>query len=147
MTKELIWRLGKLPTPQEVSTLINDKVITKDEARDILFRTEEVEEEKPEDLKAQVKFLKEVIEKLSNKDYTRVKEIIVEYKPSYSGVYWYGPYNGWATTCQGASGLVITGGNSTTTGVSTYATVTSNGNWNGGTSTANATNCAFTSIS
>lgn len=101
MTKELKWRLGKLPTPQEVSTLINDKVITKDEARDILFRTEDIEEKSNEDLKSEIKFLKEVIEKLSNPQYSRIVEVIKEVRvPYYYTQPWYGPYSGWTTfTC------------------------------------------------
>ena len=53
MTKELKWRLGKLPTPDEVLKLVNDKVITKDEARDILFKSEDIEEKSEDELKTE----------------------------------------------------------------------------------------------
>ena len=47
MTKkeELVWRLGKLPTVEEITTLIANKIITQDEAREILFN-KKIEEER-----------------------------------------------------------------------------------------------------
>ena len=132
MTKELKWRLGKLPTPQEVSTLINDKVITKDEARDILFRTEDIEEKSNEDLKSEIKFLKEVIEKLSNHQYSRIVEVIKEVRVPYYTQPWYGPYNGWTTFTCGSNSTSGVGASYTTTGATSPA--------------SGAINCAFTSI-
>ena len=55
MTNVLKWRLGKLPSPLEVSTLVNDKIITKEEAREILFKTETEEDRDTEGLKSEIK--------------------------------------------------------------------------------------------
>ena len=131
MTKELKWRLGKLPTPDEVLKLVNDKVITKDEARDILFKTEEVEEKSEDELKAEIKFLKEVIEKLSNGQYSRIVEVVKDYYPIYPQQPWFQPYHRWSdgiVLCSSTNGKITNGSGA-------------------GSGTAGATNCAFTSIS
>lgn len=59
MTKheELVWRLGKLPTVEEITTLIDKKIITQEEAREILFNTRTVEERDKVSLEAEIKFL------------------------------------------------------------------------------------------
>jgi hypothetical protein len=41
MTTKLVWRLGKLPSPDEVRELVKDKIITQEEAREILFSQED----------------------------------------------------------------------------------------------------------
>ena len=65
MTK-LKWRLGKLPTPNEVSDLVRDKIITQEEAREILFSEETEATKTTEELKTEIKFLKELVEKLAD---------------------------------------------------------------------------------
>lgn len=42
--KQMIWRLGTLPSVLEVTTLIDKGVITKEEARDMLFRRTDIKE-------------------------------------------------------------------------------------------------------
>ena len=37
MKKKILWRLGNLPTPEEIRGLVSDGLLTKDEAREILF--------------------------------------------------------------------------------------------------------------
>ena len=49
--KNLKWRLSKLPTPDEVRELVKDKIITQDEAREILFSQETDEERDKDSLK------------------------------------------------------------------------------------------------
>src|SRR5574343_272960 len=71
MTKNLKWRLGKLPTSDEVLKLVNDKIITKEEAREILFN-------------------EEIIDKLANK--TQIIETIKYIQPSYNTWTWTAPY-------------------------------------------------------
>ena len=66
MTKKLIWRLGNLPTVAELQLLVNDKIITKEEQREILFKTEDAEDRDKKSLESEVKFLRELVEKLSN---------------------------------------------------------------------------------
>ena len=40
MTSQLKWRLSKLPTVDELLKLVSDKIITQDEAKEILFNKE-----------------------------------------------------------------------------------------------------------
>ena len=89
MTK-LKWRLSKLPTPQEVIELVNNKLITQKEAKDILFG--EVDERDEKSLKEEIKFLRGLVEKLSNNSGTKVIEIIQERNYTQP---WYQPYYNW----------------------------------------------------
>ena len=143
MTKQLKWRLGKLPTPDEVLKLVNDKLITKEEARDILFsETEnhkceidgtewvgdikqcptcqdkaETDKRSKESLEDEIKFLRELVQKLSNNNSSRIVEVIREVHKPYATWDWYRPYQVWCSS----SG--ITGGGGTTT---TYASALNN---------------------
>ena len=58
MTKheELVWRLGKLPTVEEITTLIDKKIITQEEARQILFNKKDVDERDKKSLEDEIKF-------------------------------------------------------------------------------------------
>lgn len=96
MTKQLKWRLGKLPTPEEVSNLVNDKIITKEEARDILFNEVEEKEQSIDDAKKEIKFLKELVEKLANK--SQIIESIRYIEKPYYNYGWYNPYQVWCST-------------------------------------------------
>jgi len=107
MTKQLKWRLGKLPTPDEVLKLVNDKLITKEEARDILFN-EESDERDEESLKEEIVFLRKLVDKLSEGKTTVIKEYIHSY-PSYT---WTTPYL-YCTTNSSNGGGTYTVGNST----------------------------------
>ena len=99
MTKNLKWRLSKLPTPDEVRELVKDKIITQDEARDILFSQETEENRDNESLKSEIKFLRELAEKLSNGNSAKVVEIIREVqKPYYYQAPWYKPYQIWCSS-------------------------------------------------
>ena len=92
-TKETLkWRLSKLPTSDEVIRLLNEKLITKEEAKDILFSTEKEEERDESSLKSEIKFLREIIEKLSNNQSTRIVEVIKEVHKPYYRYDWYQPY-------------------------------------------------------
>ena len=93
MTKQLKWRLGKLPTPDEVLKLVNDKLITKEEAREILFSEEKEVQVKESDLKAEIKFLKELVERLATRS-TIVETIRYIEKPYYQYGFWQ-PYQIW----------------------------------------------------
>ena len=98
MTKKLIWRLGKLPSPDEVRELVKDKIITQDEARDILFNSETEEERDKESLKSEIKFLRELVDKLSEKNATRIVEVIKEIKIPIHNQPWRRPYEVWCGT-------------------------------------------------
>jgi len=97
MKKEILkWRLSKLPTADEVITLIGAKIITQEEAREVLFNTETEEDRDKKSLESEIKFLRELVEKLSN-DRTRIIEVIKEIKTPYYNHPWYYPYSHWCS--------------------------------------------------
>lgn len=93
MTKNLKWRLGKLPTPMELIALIDAKIITEDEAKDILF-SDEVRDTKS--FETEIKFLRELVEKLAKPQ--RIVETIREVNKHYCDNRWYQPYYAWSST-------------------------------------------------
>lgn len=105
----LKWRLSDLPTGDEVASLVEQKVITTEEAREILFNEEKEDSNKVAALKEEVKFLRELCDKLAVKSngWTTIVREYERYKPNYP--YWYNTY----ATALG-SGTTITGAVSTT---------------------------------
>lgn len=136
MTTSLKWRLGKLPTPDEVLKLLNEKLITKEEARDILFNQETEEDLKTEDLKQEIKFLRELVEKLSTK--TETVKIIREIQQPYYHWGWYQPY----TVYCGTATVDTSGGLLTTASSGDGSAYYVSGSATGG----NAVNAAYTSL-
>jgi len=122
MTKKLTWRLSKLPTPDELRELVKDKIVTQDEAREILFNQEETEERDEASLKSEIKFLRELIDKLASKNQTRIVETIREIEKPYYKWLWYQPYQNWGDS-------IVLCGNQTTVSNSngTYLTASSTG--------------------
>jgi len=96
MTKkeELVWRLGKLPNVEEITSLIANKIITQEEARDILFNKKIEEERDVKSLETEIKFLRDLVEKLSQSR-SQIVEIIKEVKTPYYQWQWYQPYQKW----------------------------------------------------
>ena len=94
MTKKLVWRLGKLPSPDEVRELVKDKIITQEEAREILFNNETEKEVEEKDLKSEIQFLREIIDKLRKIGDRRDIEQIIIAVP-YTTQPWYPPYRHW----------------------------------------------------
>lgn len=94
MTKKLVWRMGKLPTVEELRQLVQDKIITQEEAREVLFNLEEEEDRDKKSLESEIKFLRELVEKLSktrSETITTIKEIGVLYRRWD----WWSPYVRW----------------------------------------------------
>ena len=76
----LIWRLSKLPTVEELRELVKDKIITQEEAKEVLFDEESFipEGDRGErSLQSEIKFLRELVEKLS-KSKSEITTIIRE---------------------------------------------------------------------
>lgn len=100
--KNLKWRLSELPTGSEVAELVAEGVITKDEARDILFNEEKSASNKVKELEEEVKFLRELCDKLAAKSngWTTIIREYRDYTPRYP--MWYQSYgtaiNAGATT-------------------------------------------------
>lgn len=103
MTKntKLVWRLGKLPTVQEIQDLVKDKIISQEEAREVLFSSETEELKDLKSLEAEVKFLKEIIESLSRgvKITEAVKQTPLYYEkyPWYDGIRYLSTYYNMST--------------------------------------------------
>ncbi len=97
MMKKLVWRLGKLPTVLELSELLRTEIITKDEAREILFNTEDQEDRDKKSLQDEIKFLRELVQSLSKRDNTRIVEVIKEIEVPYRRYPWHGHYEYWYT--------------------------------------------------
>jgi len=119
MTKKLIWRLKEQPSTESLRGLVKDGLLTKEEAHEILFSVEEesragsgVETLQVENLKAEIKFLRELVEKLSNGSHSPVVTIIKEIEvqvPTYKRYPWYVPYVTW---CANDSGQYLNSGSS-----------------------------------
>ena len=91
-TKKLVWRLGKLPSVEELRELVKDKIITQEEAREILFSSETEENRDKKSLESEIKFLRELVEKLSNNSRTSIVETIKYIEKPYWKYDWYQPY-------------------------------------------------------
>lgn len=103
--KKLIWRLSHLPDPMELQGLVKDGIMTKEEAREILFKHEDDTEPTTESLKSEVKFLRGLVDKLSSGNTTKIVEYI--YSKPYNS-YWYTPYQGWCSAVSYGSGVSLT---------------------------------------
>ena len=85
MTTKIIWRLKEQPTSESLRELVKDSILTKEEAREILFSQETEKEVNEDQLKSEIKFLRELVDKLSNHNNVKIveviKEVIVEKEP------------------------------------------------------------------
>lgn len=104
MTKneKLVWRLSKLPTPSELAELVKDKIITQAEAHEVLFSKETQEDVDNESLKSEIKFLRELVGKLSNNQTSKIVEVIREVEKPFHNYRWFAPYSGWVYTTSGS---------------------------------------------
>ena len=93
MTKKIVWRLKEQPTSEMLRELVKDGILTKEEAREILFNLEEQTERDNESLKQEIKFLRELVEKLA--DSQKVVKIIREIEKPYYPYRWWKPYECW----------------------------------------------------
>ena len=125
MTNKIVWRLPNRPTPKEVTDLLGAGILTKDEAREILFNLETDEDRDKKSLQDEITFLRKLVQNLStNKQVIveTIREVQVPYKQSP----WVQPYINWcSTTANASNSITYTGGsssnllmNDSTTGVS-----------------------------
>ena len=95
---KLVWRLKEQPTSESLRELVKDKILTNEDAREILFSSEIVEERDSESLRNEIKFLRDLVEKLSQ-NRSQIVEIIKEVRnPIYIRDHWYKPYEVWCGT-------------------------------------------------
>lgn len=74
--RNLTWKLGALPTAGELAELVDSGVISKDEARDIMFGNPESDKEKIEALEKLVDFLQGLVKDLTKSN----KQTFVPYE-------------------------------------------------------------------
>ena len=124
MTKKIVWRLKEQPSSESLRELVNSGLLTKDEAREILFSQQEETERDSESLKAEIKFLRELVEKLSNR--TQIVEVIREVQvPVYRTYPWYRPYESWCSSgsvsfTTATSGTVLNATNQSFSDIKTF---------------------------
>ena len=95
MTKKIIWRLREQPTAESLQGLVTKSILTKEEAREILFSSETEEDRDKKSLESEIKFLRELVEKLS-KSRSEIVTIIKEVeKPTYYKEPYWRIYNTW----------------------------------------------------
>ena len=94
-TNFMRWKLPQLPTAEGISHLVEQKVITAEEAREILFNLEKKSDSDEENLKGEIKFLRELIQRLSTNN-TIIETIRCIEKP-YKEYPWYDPYITWCS--------------------------------------------------
>ena len=145
MTNTLKWRLTKLPTVEELTLLVEKNIVTKEEAKKVLFNNET--ERDIESYKQEIKFLKEVIDKLGDRE--KIVTVVEKYIQPYLTQPFYQPYYFYVTsgttnltmngTCGGAGGTT----NARYTGATGSNIIDSSGD---GTIGSGSTSCSFSSI-
>lgn len=104
----LVWRLPSKLTLEDIEKMLALKIITPEEAKELTFNSAD-DNEKVKALEEQVKFLKELVDKLSSQPTTQVWRYINTYTPHY----------GWnVATSLGATYTTLASANSAAIGVS-----------------------------
>lgn len=100
---KLKWRLSKLPTPSELVELVNNKIVTQEEAKEILLDQQTEEDINTDALKAEIKFLRQVVEDLS-KSKTETVKVIEKHINHYRDWTWCQPYTTYCSIGNSSSG-------------------------------------------
>lgn len=128
MKTKIVWRLKEHPTTKNIQELVTTGILTKDEAREILFSSEAEEDRDKRSLENEIKFLRSVVEKLSQGANTKIIEVVREIAtPRYLNYPWYTPYQTWCYNAAGnalssATGTYISNGTGMLTGLSAHTT-------------------------
>lgn len=131
MTTKIKWRLSKLPSVDEVALLVTQKVLTNEEAREILFSLETDEDRDKVSLQEEIKFLRELVSKLSTSR-TIVEQIRYIEKP-YQSQSWYPAYQTFVagTTNSLSNDSLLTYNTASGTQQSTYSVLGASSNTTG----------------
>ena len=97
MTTKIVWRLKEQPTSESLRELVKDKILTNEEAREILFSSQEETKRDVESLETEIKFLRDLVEKLSQNS-SQVVETIKIVEIPYKQYSWYNPYTIWCSS-------------------------------------------------
>jgi hypothetical protein len=118
MKTKNVWRLKDQPKTSDVLELLHAGLVTKEEAKDIIFTQQTEEDRDKKSLQSEIKFLRELVEKLS--DRSKTVEIVREIQKPYYQWAWYKPYEVWCgtntLTAGYNDGTALTYGTTTTTG-------------------------------
>lgn len=120
--KILVWRLKEQPTAESLAILTQEGIITKDEAKDILLESRIMSDGddgiSKESLKEEIKFLRNLVEKISNKGQimTTIREIEI---PKYKEREWYQPYYIWCSS-DGNESFTYSSGSQNFSSISTF---------------------------
>lgn len=93
--------MANRPTPSEVTDLVVNGILTKEEAREILFSLENDETRDTKSLQEEIKFLRTLVEHLTPNKPSKIVETIHIIEKPYTGQSWFTPYYFYG---QGASG-------------------------------------------
>lgn|SRR3990167_5652669 len=113
MTNILKWRLGKLPTVEELLKLIENKLITQEEAKAMLFSSEKEADVKS--LQGEIEFLRHLVENLSKDNNSTIVEVVRRHERTWDKYLWYNPYLVWCTNTLGNSVIPGSGSSSINT--------------------------------
>jgi len=105
--KNLTWRLKSLPTATEIADLVEQKVIDKDEARELLF--EKSERSKTKEYEDKIEFLEGIVKALSENRSSNITTI--NYPQRYDRYSW----TSGGGLIGGASGIVLCASTTSTT--------------------------------
>lgn len=101
MTKEekvqLKWRLSKLPSVEEIQGLVKDGILTKEEAREILFSVETKEDREQVEL-ADIKKELELLREIVKRNTVITQPVYIEHQRP-----WTQPYIYWMSSTSGSS--------------------------------------------
>lgn len=100
------WRLSRLPEPTEVLELVKGGLLTKDEGREIIVSLETEEDRSKKSLQDEIKFLRELVAKMST-NRSVIIETIREVQKPYKQYDWYQPYMYYANA-QNTAGNIYT---------------------------------------
>lgn len=118
MTKneKLVWRLKEQPTTEALQSLVQSGLLTKEEAREILFSSEKLTgsgERDESSLKSEITFLRELVQKLSESK-TKTVEVIRDVEIRYTKYPWYEPYQWYCTSTAGGNSITTLEGTGST---------------------------------
>ena len=90
------WRLAKLPTPDDLRALVAEKIITVEEAREILISQETEEDRDKKSLQDEILFLRQLVQSLAAKGtiVQTIRTLPNEIMP-WQVQPWYKPYGQW----------------------------------------------------
>ena len=95
---KIVWRLKEQPTADSLRELVKDGILTKDEAREILFSQETSDGDDIKNLKEEIKFLKDLVERLSKNSRTEIIKQIEYIEKPYKRYPWWDKYDMWCQT-------------------------------------------------